>query len=234
MLRHFLRFKQDILRKYPIYLWFDPNYRLKYNKIKQYKNIKCGLLIQKRNLRTRMNLLNSQNNSDMEQMVRMIPRSRRMVIRNSLWVQTKHVEGLKASLYRTALRNECRTQTTDHLFNKEDPGMVSGPPPRSQMSDHKNQTCMVWRPGRTNTMMMATRVKVLLKAAERAHASVNHRDLQAKRSAVQEAWIVLQWSKGWVRLIRDTTWARKCQPATVRLFEALPWPMLASSLIRET
>ena len=169
-------------------------------------------------------------------MIRTIPRSRQMMIRNSLWVLTRHVEGLKASLYKIALRNECRTQNTDHLFNKEDPGMVSGPPPRSQMSDHKNQTCMVWRPGRTNTMMMAKRVKVLLKAAVRAHASVNHRDLRAKRSAAQEVCIIMlqQWSKGWVRLIRDTRWAKKCQPATVRLFEVLPWPMLANSLIRET
>ena len=68
-----------------------------------------------------------------------------MMIRNCKKVQTKHGEGLKASLYKTVLRNECRTQqikTTDHLFNKEDPGMVSGPPPKSQISDLKNPTRM--------------------------------------------------------------------------------------------
>ena len=84
-----------------------------------------------------MNLPNSQNNSDMELMERMITRSRRMMIRNSQKVQTKHGEELKASLYKIVLRNECRT-----LFNKEDPGMVSGPPPKSQISDLKNPTRM--------------------------------------------------------------------------------------------
>ena len=92
-----------------------------------------------------MNLPNSQNNSDMELMERTITRSRRMMIRKGKKVQTKHGEGLKASLYKIALRNECRTQqikTTDHLFNKEDPGMVSGLPPKSQISDLKNPTRM--------------------------------------------------------------------------------------------
>ena len=185
-----------------------------------------------------MNKLNSQNNSDMEQMERTMSRSRWMMIRNSKKVQTKHGEGLKASLYKIALRNECRTQqikTTDHLFNKEDPGMVSGPPPKSQISDLKNPTRMEWRPGRTNTMTIATTVKVLQRAAERAHASVNHRVLRAKRSVVQEACKAKhQWSKGCLCLIRDTAWAKKCQPATVRLFEAQPWRMLASSPTRET
>ena len=165
-------------------------------------------------------------------MERTIPRSRRMMIRKTLWVIIRDVEGLKASLYKIALRNECRTQlmTTDHLFNKEDPGMVSGPPPRSQISDHKNPS-MVWSLGR---MIATTTVTVHKKRAERALASANHQDLRAKLLVVQEVCKVLLWSKGWVCLIRDTTWAKKCQPATVRLFEVLPWPMLASSLIRET
>ena len=73
----------------------------------------------------------------MELMERMITRSRRMMIRKGKKVQTKHGEALKALLYKTVLRNECRT-----LFNKEDPGMVSGPPPKSQISDLKNPTRM--------------------------------------------------------------------------------------------
>ena len=170
-------------------------------------------------------------------MLRTMPRSRRMMIRNSLWVQTKLGEESKALPYKIALRNECRTlqiKTIEHLFNKEDPGMVSGPPPRSQISDLKNLTRMVWKPGRTNTMITTMRVMVLVRAAKRAHASVNHQDSRAKRLVVQEVFKALQWSKGWVCLTRDTTWARKCQLATVRLFEVPLWPMLANSLIRET